>query len=271
MEVSDDGDGAPRRVRGTLRERLAAALRALRGVDPAALTTAEGWEHYARSHAGPGQLGDEWSRPAELGLDPDAGELVPTLDRQVLAPALAGTGTLLEIGAGGGRWTAALRPHCRRLIAADTSPTMLALLRRRFAGNDGVEYLHLDGQGLAPLADASVDAVFSFDVFVHLSHWDVFNYLREIARVLRPGGRAVIHHGHVLSELGWANFLSELPYTVNRHIPFGNFSVMTPGLMQALAERAGLAVEACRTDVVPRDAIALLRKARPASGNEVGT
>jgi len=35
---------------------------------------------------------------------------------------------------------------------------------------------------------------------------------------------------------------------------------MTPDLMRGFVERAGLRVEACRTDVVPRDAVTLLRK-----------
>jgi hypothetical protein len=78
--------------------------------------------------------------------------------------------------------------------------------------------------------------------------------------VLRPGGKAVLHHGNVFSELGWSNFLSELPYTVDRHKPYGAFAVMTPELMRGFVERAGLEVVACRTDVVRRDAITFARK-----------
>jgi SAM-dependent methyltransferase len=137
---------------------------------------------------------------------------------------------------------------------------MLAMLRERFAGDERLVCVALDGTGLGPVAAASVDAVFSFDVFVHLPPWDVFNYLGETRRVLRPGGKAAIHHGNVFSPLGWANFLDELPYTVNRHKPYGNFSPMTPGLFRGFAERAGLRVVACRTDVVRRDAITLLER-----------
>jgi cyclopropane fatty-acyl-phospholipid synthase-like methyltransferase len=48
----------------------------------------------------------------------------------------------------------------------------------------------------ALLADESVDVVWSFDVFVHVSPLETERYVAEIRRVLRPGGRAVIHHGN---------------------------------------------------------------------------
>jgi SAM-dependent methyltransferase len=230
------------------------------GGDPNALTTSRGWERYARRHAGPAPLGDEWNLPEALGIDVAPDQIVPYLDRELFGPFLGTCDTIVEIGPGGGRWTAVRLPRCRRLVAADTSSAMLALLRRRFAGDARLECVALDGQGLAPVAAASADAVFSFDVFVHLPHWDAFNYLCEIRRVLRPGGKAVVHHGNVFSELGWANFLSELPYTVDRHKSFGTFAVMTPELMRGFVERAGLDLVSCRIDVVRRDAITFVRR-----------
>jgi len=239
---------------------LRAWLRRLVGEDPNAITTSRGWERYAQDHEGPAPLGDEWSDPAAIGMDVGADEIVPVLDRELFAPFLGACDTIVELGPGGGRFTAVLLPKCRRLLAADTSATMLAMLRRRFAGDARLECVPLDGQGLGPIADGSADAVFAFDVFVHLPQWDTFNYLREIRRVLRPGGKAVIHHGNVFSDLGWASFVSELPYTVDRHKPYGAFAVMIPELMRGFVERAGLEVVACRTDVVRRDAITFLRK-----------
>jgi SAM-dependent methyltransferase len=126
-------------------------------------------------------------------MDAAADEIVPVLDRELFAPFLGTCDTIVELGPGGGRFTAVLLPKCRRLLAAATSPTMLAMLRRRFAGDARLECVPLDGQGLGPIADASADAVFAFDVFVHLPQWDAFNYLREIRCVLRPGGKAVLH------------------------------------------------------------------------------
>jgi SAM-dependent methyltransferase len=43
-----------------------------------------------------------------------------------------------------------------------------------------------------PYADASFDFVFLISVFTHMIPGDVHNYLAEVARVLRPGGRCLI-------------------------------------------------------------------------------
>ncbi len=54
-----------------------------------------------------------------------------------------------------------------------------------------------------------MDAIWSFDVFVHVAPLDQAGYLDEIARVLRPGGVAAIHHadgrnrGALPSRAGW--------------------------------------------------------------------
>lgn len=53
-------------------------------------------------------------------------------------------------------------------------------------GEERAESLRFD------LPDASFDMVCVFDVFMHLSRGGVENYLREIRRMLRPGGRCVM-------------------------------------------------------------------------------
>ena len=44
------------------------------------------------------------------------------------------------------------------------------------------------------LAAASIDAIWSYDVFVHINPTDVARYLADFERILKPGGVAVIHH-----------------------------------------------------------------------------
>ena len=227
----------------------------LRDVRP---TTVEGWEEYAKVHLafGSGHLGDEWNDAAEIGIDCADGEIVGFLDDTLFGPFLGTVDVLLEIGPGGGRFTEVLLRRCRRLIALDTSPTMLELLRRRFRGTH-LEPLRFDGRRI-DLPDGSVDAAFSYDVLVHLNHWEIFNLLRELRRVGRPGARLVLHHANTFSELGWRRFLTDLPGQLGRHPYWGTLTLMTPEVMAALAQRAGLALERCVTDVVRRDAISLL-------------
>lgn len=102
---------------------------------------------------------------------------------------------VLEIGPGAGRWTEPLAARAKRLVVVDISDRCIELCRTRFAATTNIEYYVNDGRSLPFLADASLDAVWSFDAFVHISPQDTEAYLAEFARVLRPGGRAVIHHG----------------------------------------------------------------------------
>jgi SAM-dependent methyltransferase len=224
-------------------------------------TVAQGYERYAQSYTpAPGTyLGDEWNEPEVIGMDVARDEIVPTLDRIVFQPFLGKCDVILEIGAGAGRFTGILFPKCRKVIASDTSRSMLSLLAKRFPNHPQLEILLLDGQGLAPLQDRSIDAAFSYDVFNHLEHWDIFNYLVELKRVLKPGGRAVIHHANTFSELGWKRFVDDMPQQLNLSKSWGTLSLMTPDLFRELAERAGLHCSGCVTDLVRRDGISLLQ------------
>jgi SAM-dependent methyltransferase len=228
------------------------------------------WEWYARdwrrAHgrapaAAESGLGDEWNRPELVGADVPADQLVTHLARTVFEPFLGeDVDTLLEIGAGGGRFTAVFAPQVRRLIACDVAPTMVRLLGERFRKVPRVEAVLLGRRGLARFGDASIDAVFSYDVFVHLTPWTIQAYLDEIARLLKPGGRAILHHANTLSELGWQRFRRDVEREKRGQPADSRFTPMTAELFAAMAGRAGLVVERCITDVVRRDAITLLRR-----------
>lgn len=213
------------------------------------------------------QVGEEWSNPAKMGLDVATSEdVVPYLDRTVIAPFFGTCDVMLEIGAGGGRFTEVLLPKCKKLIAVETSPTMLELLRDRFAGDERLECQLVDGRGLGKVADESVDAAFSYGVFVHLQHWDMYHYLAELRRVLKPGGKALIQHSNVFSDLGWAKFTREVPLQLNTHkLPY-TFIANTPELVREFIVRAGLECIEMNTEVVRRDCIAFIRKPAARAG-----
>lgn len=223
-------------------------------------TVAEGWERVAQWYKGKEgeHLGDNWSAD-EIGVDVPSEQVVSYLDEVVFAPFLGSCDVLLEIGPGGGRFTEILLPKCKQLIALDTSSTMLKLLRQRFPASAHIEYVLGDGKGLSRVPDRSIDVVFCYDVFVHLQHWDIYNYLTETRRVLKPGGKAVIHYANTFSELGWKVFLSQVPRSLNRHKQYGTFMVMTPEIMREFVQRAGLELVETVTDVVRRDCISLIR------------
>jgi SAM-dependent methyltransferase len=98
---------------------------------------------------------------------------------------------VVEIGCGVGRLTRVLARRAATVRALDVSPRMLELAREHGAGLDNVEWLLGDGTSLAGIADAGADAVVSHVVFQHIPDPAVtLGYVREMGRVLRPGGWA---------------------------------------------------------------------------------
>lgn len=91
---------------------------------------------------------------------------------------------VLEVGAGYCEFINAIAAG--RKIAVDLNPDT-----RRHAG-PGVEVLTAPSTDLAALATASVDVAFASNFFEHLSRPDIVQTMREVARVLRPGGRFLI-------------------------------------------------------------------------------
>ncbi|MHB1491572.1 MAG: class I SAM-dependent methyltransferase, partial [Cellulomonas sp.] len=92
-----------------------------------------------------------------------------------------GATTVVDVGAGTGKLTAALVAPGRTVVAVDPDAQMLAALRGRLPG---VETRVGTGESL-PLTDASADAV----TFGQSWHWvDPTRGSAEAARVLRPGG-----------------------------------------------------------------------------------
>ena len=100
--------------------------------------------------------------------------------------------TLLDFGCGNGAQSMHLVDHCARLIGLDIDRGFLASFRAQLSA-DGrqhkVDPICYDG-GPFPIASASVDCAVSFAVLEHVA--DEGLALRELARILKPGGRLII-------------------------------------------------------------------------------
>jgi len=105
--------------------------------------------------------------------------------------------TVADVGCGTGFLAEGLAPRVRRVYALDASPAMLEQARRNLAALANIVYLPADGSAL-PLPDASVDVALA-NMYLHHCP-DPAAAIREMARVLRPGGRLVItdldRHAH---------------------------------------------------------------------------
>lgn len=97
--------------------------------------------------------------------------------------------TVADIGAGTGFMAAGLAPLVRQLHVIDGSAAMLDVARRNLTEFDNVMYHGADGLAL-PLPDGSLDVAFANMYLHHCS--DPLAAIREMVRVLRPGGRLVL-------------------------------------------------------------------------------
>ena len=130
--------------------------------------------------------------------------------RHTVAPRIAGfvpAATILEIGAGHGRWSTYLRPLCEKLLLADVAQRCVDACAKLFEGDPGVESFVNDGESFPTVANESVDFVFSFDSLVHAEGDVMQRYVGELARILTRDGVVFLHHSN-LGAYGRASFLA---------------------------------------------------------------
>lgn len=278
-----------RRLKLVIRKLLLSVLHQLKlrqGATEVQMIT-KGWDLYAKTwrpnvvpkRASANQrpyLGDEWTAgedaksreqpyglPWEVSGNFDDYLQQNLLDRYLLPRSADG----LEIGPGGGRLTRLLLPRTEVLHVAEPSETMLRHLKERFAEVSNVRYHQTDGITLPALNAATLDFVFSFDVFVHLEPRLIYWYLRQIEALLKPGGTGIIHYSNIVTRLGWRRFESELEENLQQRSYFGAFGVMCPQLMVTFLEALQLEVISADVSTIPRDSIAVFRKR---AGDETG-
>lgn len=142
--------------------------------------------------------------PWDLVATDYAREIVPHFERyardalRLAAPRARAR--ILDVACGPGTLTLLAAAEAEQVTAIDFSPEMIGRLRARLAerGLGNVEARIGDGQAL-PLPDASFDAAFS--MFGLMFFPDRDRGLREIRRVLVPGGRVAIGSWLPLSEV----------------------------------------------------------------------
>jgi len=115
----------------------------------------------------------------------------PDLGWLVEAAAPEPADRAIDLGAGAGHAALALAPHVAEVAAIDPTPEMLEIAAR-LAGERGITNVTstVATADALPFPDAAFDiAISRFSIH----HWpDPAHAFREIARVLRPGGRVVL-------------------------------------------------------------------------------
>ncbi|MEJ0034445.1 MAG: class I SAM-dependent methyltransferase [Bacteroidota bacterium] len=96
-------------------------------------------------------------------------------------------GDLLEVGCGEGRGIDLVLPKANSYSAIDKIEPVIAKLREKYPTG---KFFSGNIPPLGPFGDNSFDVVITFQVIEHIQ--DDFNFLKEIHRVLKPGGLAII-------------------------------------------------------------------------------
>lgn len=94
-----------------------------------------------------------------------------------------------DVGAGTGFIAAGLAPLVKRVYVVDGSAAMLEVAKKNLSAFTNIEFHEADGASL-PFPEESLDAVFA-NMYLHHCP-EPLAAIREMIRVLRPGGRLVI-------------------------------------------------------------------------------
>ncbi|HTP09568.1 MAG TPA: methyltransferase domain-containing protein [Anaerolineae bacterium] len=113
------------------------------------------------------------------------------LDRLVELACVRSTDRVLDVATGTGHTAFAFAPHVREVIATDLTPEMLSEAEKLKSelGLHNVDFRIADAHAL-PFDDKSFDVVTCRRAAHHFT--EIRRALREMRRVLRPGGRLVI-------------------------------------------------------------------------------
>lgn len=178
-------------------------------------------------------LGEEWSDRLSF--------------QQVLEdffwPNLKESDQVAELGSGGGRVSSRVVRHVGSLHCYDISKEMLKKAEKAVADSlqeaslsKPTKFEFLAGPALPADVSSTYDFVYAFDVFPHVDLHTQWKYYQEFARVLKPGGKAIIHTANLEAPEGWDRFASQGKYSV------GGFYFMAPSSVLMLARKAGLEV-----------------------------
>lgn len=211
----------------------------------------------ARRLGRPAGAGDEGYRGqwnAAARQDPLSAILAPTggrttadrfeemgrLDANWLRKFVNAESVVLDVGCGIGRIEKYLAPHCGRMCGVDVSDEMVRSARRRTGGIPNVEFYRTSATDLSVFPDGTFDLAFSYLVLQHLEYEDAFRALREIARVLKPAGHAVLQFPSLAAPAYAAEFVRRAE-TGARHSV--RVRVYTLDFATRLLALAGLKVE----------------------------
>lgn len=97
-----------------------------------------------------------------------------------------------EVGSGCGFVALGVAEIVRKVYCLDISPDFMTLCRNETAATANVECHLVEYADLSVLEGRDVTAVYAIAVFIHFNFYDMYHYMAELGRILKPGGKLYI-------------------------------------------------------------------------------
>jgi SAM-dependent methyltransferase len=162
------------------------------------------------------------------------------------------TDSVLELGCGVGRIGRELAPSCNHWTGVDISSKMIAHARERLAHLENIDFHELRRSNLEALGDGSISKAYSVAVLCHMDKEDLYLYLKDLWRVVRPGGLIYVETWNLAHPIGWKRW----EYEVNnwnrsdqkQRKDVARNQFCTPDEFQLYIRHAGFTPLACYAD-----------------------
>ena len=234
--------------------------------------------HERRAALGPGPsrlrvLGESWKRRQEewqgrfgsAGQKALGGEGWSQAEREenlfaaYILPYLTPTSRVLQIGAAAPALLRLIVPEVFQVLCLESSRESLRSAQSTLAGLESVSFALSDGPGLGVVDAGCIDLIVSTDALLRLSQGNMYVFLLDACRVLRPGGRAILAFANLLDPEGFEEFERRVSApAVNADEEPVHY--LTPEIMRKLVGASGLRLESLHLGAGGRDMLGVVER-----------
>jgi ubiquinone/menaquinone biosynthesis C-methylase UbiE len=164
-------------------------------------------------------------------------EFGPVCADALIQSGLSSGMSVLDFGCGSGRVAHALakKVTIEKYLGTDVVELLLKYARTKTPKN----YKFIEHQELSiPTEDAEFDFAFAFSVFTHLLQAEIYIYMQDIHRVLKPQGRFLFSFLEMTQSNNWTIFLDTVAAQKNNTLPHLNM-FLSRDQIEVMAKESG--------------------------------
>jgi len=153
------------------------------------------------------------------------------------------SGSVFELGPGGGRQTSVLVEKCQ-VDVADISKEILLMLKQEIPEIGKLFWIEKSGDPF-PVPDDSYDAFVANYIFCHCSLLDMWKYMGEAVRIVKPGG-LIYFDLKIIDETNWNEFVKWHLAPGHQHahgVGIFHIRALSPDMLSGMARSLGFKIE----------------------------